>query len=104
MTANEYAPGKTVSFSGGYEEPNAPGVRTGRIIMVEEGDDFPGTPRGYSWRPLSERSVAELRAKAAEYRQMAATARTMHAMEGLRKLADRFDALADKREQEGRSD
>jgi hypothetical protein len=51
------------------------------------------------WVPLSQRSVAELRARAAEYRQCADTARTLLATNGLLKLAQRFDALADQREQ-----
>jgi hypothetical protein len=45
-------------------------------------------------------SVAELRARAARYRQMAATATTLQAASGLRRLADKFDELADQREQE----
>ena len=46
------------------------------------------------WLPLSQRSVAEIRAKAAEYRRMAASARTMQVVGGLLRLADRFDAFA----------
>jgi len=54
--------------------------------------------------PLSERSVAEIRALAAEYRRMAETARTMASMDGLRKIADRLDAMADRREREERGE
>jgi hypothetical protein len=50
------------------------------------------------WIPLSQRSVAELRAQAHEYRRMAESARTMVVFESLLRLADRFDALADRRE------
>ncbi len=52
-----------------------------------------------TWRPLSERSVAELRAQAAEYRRMATTATTEQVMRSLRDLADRFDRTADQRDQ-----
>ena len=44
--------------------------------------------------PLSHRSVAELRARADEYRIMAATERTGGTKKSLLKLADRLDALA----------
>ena len=44
--------------------------------------------------PLSERTVTELHAKAAELRQMALTARTTDVHAALMKLARRFDALA----------
>jgi hypothetical protein len=49
------------------------------------------------WTPVSQRSVTELRAQAAEYRRMAKSARTMDAVTGLLRLADRFDALAEQR-------
>jgi len=51
-------------------------------------------------KPLAERTIAELRAQAAEYRRMAETARTLQIAESLRALADRFEGLADTREQE----
>jgi hypothetical protein len=51
------------------------------------------------WRPLSERSAVELRAQAAEYRRMAATATTERVMRSLYDLADRFDGMADQRGQ-----
>jgi hypothetical protein len=49
---------------------------------------------------MGKRSVAELRAKAAEYRRLAETARVLKTRAALINLADRYDALADKREQE----
>ena len=49
---------------------------------------------------MSKRSVAELRAKAAEYRRMVETARVLKTRAALIKIADRYDALADKREEE----
>ena len=50
--------------------------------------------------PLSERPVAQLRARAEQYRDMAASARTLDTRNSLLKLAVRFDALADQREHE----
>jgi hypothetical protein len=58
------------------------------VGIVEVGTDF------------SQRSVAELREQAAGYRRMAETARVLNTEEALIKIADRFDALADQREQE----
>ena len=49
---------------------------------------------------LSQLSVAELREQAAAYRRMAETARVLNITAALRKIAERFAALADKREQE----
>ena len=49
---------------------------------------------------MSKRSVAELQAKTAEYRRMAETARLLKTRAALIKIADRYDALADKREEE----
>ena len=52
-------------------------------------DDLPVLP--------SDRSISELRSKADELRKMAQTASTADAQSALRKLADRFAALADRR-------
>ena len=60
-----------------------------------QGETF--APRGPGSRPISEQSAAELRARASEYRRMAATASTREVADSLRRLADRFDAEADKR-------
>ena len=49
---------------------------------------------------LSQRSVAQLRTQADAYRRMAGTARMVDAAAALLKIAERFDALADQREQE----
>jgi hypothetical protein len=48
--------------------------------------------------PLSQRPIAELRQRAAEYRRMADTARIEATVDSLLKLADRYDDLADQRE------
>jgi hypothetical protein len=48
--------------------------------------------------PLAKRPIAMLRAQAATYRRMAATARMVGTQESLLKLADRIDDFADQRE------
>jgi hypothetical protein len=58
------------------------------VDIVEDGTD------------LSRRSVAQLRTQAEAYRRMAGTARMVYAAAALLKVADRFDALADRRDQE----
>jgi len=100
MTFIDCQPGDRAPNSGGYQELNVFGSPTGRVVLVAEGDKLPRAPRGFTWRSLSERSVAELRAQAAEYRRMAGTARTAAVMRGLNKVADRLEALADRRERE----
>jgi len=52
------------------------------------------------YRPLSQRSSAQLRAEAQNYRRMAATAHTADTENSLLKLAIRFEALAEQRERE----
>jgi hypothetical protein len=47
--------------------------------------------------PLSQRSVAELRAQATGYRRIAERAHTKQAFTTVLRLADRFDALAEQR-------
>jgi hypothetical protein len=49
--------------------------------------------------PLSSLTVQELRARAQEHRDMAVTARTLVVHDGLLKLASRFDAMADAKEE-----
>ena len=55
---------------------------------------------GRDRRPLAEYSIAELRARAADYRRMSETATTAAIQNSLRRLADRFDALADQGERD----
>ncbi len=52
--------------------------------------------------PLSLQSAAQLRAQAAVYRRMAATAHTAAVLHGLMKIADRYDQLAETREKDAR--
>jgi hypothetical protein len=49
---------------------------------------------------VSQRSAATLRAQAATYRHMADSAHTLLSLEGLNRVADRYEALAEKREQQ----
>lgn len=98
MKPVEFNPGEPAPDAGPYEELNVFGSRTGKVVVVQEGDTFPTAPRGFSWRSLSALSVVELRERAAQFRAMAGTATTEGAMKSLLKLADRFDALAARRE------
>ncbi len=104
MGLNAYQPGESAPGSGHYQEPNILSAPTGTMVLMSGSDERPPTPRGFTWRPLSERSAAELRKEAAEYRRMADTATTMAVMDGLRKIADRLDALADQKERESRGE
>jgi hypothetical protein len=53
------------------------------------------------WVPLAQRSSRELQAKADELRQMADGASTPEVASALRSLADRYEALAEKRRAQG---
>jgi len=57
-------------------------------------------PAGVSKTYPSSQSVSELREQAAGYRRAAQTTRIAKVRDGLFKLADRFDTLADEREQQ----
>ena len=59
----------------------------------------PPAPRGLNWRPLSERATGEIRGEAAKYRAMSETATTLPVVASLRKIADRLDELAARKEQ-----
>ena len=101
MPHKEFQSGEAVPDSGVYEERNVFGTPTGHAVAVEKGETFPAIPRGYTYRSLATLSAAELRAKAAHFRRMAGTASTEFAMTGLLKLAERLEALADRREAGG---
>jgi hypothetical protein len=100
MTPREYQPGDPAPDTGAYEELNVFGRPTGKLAVVAKDEKLPATARGFTWRPLSEHSVAELRARAAEYHRMADAPATAFVGDRLRSLAERFDALADQKEQE----
>lgn len=70
------------------------GARTGRIVEVQQDEALPSAPRGFTWRPLSERPATELRAMARQYRRMAATATTAEIRNALLRLSRRFTDLA----------
>ena len=53
------------------------------------------------WVPLAQRSSRELQSKADELRLMAGTARTHDVAVALLTLADRYEALAEKRRAQG---
>ena len=67
-------------------------------MLRSEGVGSPQAGFRSPWRRLVEYSTVELRARANEYRCMAASATTPQALGGLLRLAERFDALADQRE------
>ena len=98
MAFDEYPPRAPAPHTGFFEEFNVFGTETGAVAFVNEGELLPGAPRGFTWRPIRSLSTDELRARAARYRQMASTARTDDAIQGLLKLAQRFDTLADQLE------
>jgi hypothetical protein len=100
---NDLPPGASARVSSPYKELNVFGTSTGNTIFVLEGGKKPAGPRGFGWRPLADRSVAELRARASRYRQMAETATTWQAMDGLQRLAVGFEELAGWREVSGLS-
>jgi hypothetical protein len=103
MERTEYRAGEPATSSGPYEELNVFGAPTGKAVIVLKGEAFPAVPRGFRWRPLAGgHSPSELRAQAARYRAIAVTATTKHALEGMAKLAEHFDTLADRREREMR--
>jgi hypothetical protein len=94
----------TSSAAGGslglYEEFSVLGTPTRRIAVADESGELPPVPHGFTWRPLSERPVAELRAQAADYRHMAEVAATLTVMAAFFRVAVRLEALAGQRERE----
>lgn len=102
MGQENQKPGELAQHSGEYEELNVFGSPTGWRMFVDKDKPLPSLPRGFTWRhtlrPLpSEMTVAELREGAAEYRRMAQTASTVGVRDALLRLADRYEALAEKR-------
>ncbi|MGC1409457.1 MAG: hypothetical protein WA864_10990 [Acetobacteraceae bacterium] len=104
MAPNAYQPGESAPSSGRYQEVNIFGAPTGTLVLMTEGEKLPPAPRGFTWRPLSDRSASELREEAAKYRRMAETATTKSVMDGLRRIAERLDILADQKERESRGE
>lgn len=83
-----------------YEELNVFGTPTRAVVIADESDELPPRPRGFTWRPLAERSAAELHAYAGDYRRMAETASTLNVMAACFRIAIRLEALAERRERE----
>src|SRR5581483_10938927 len=73
------------------------GTPTGKAAIMAKGESLPHAPRGFTWRPLSERSPADLRAGAAGYRRMAGTARTATVAESLQTGSKHWRISRDKR-------
>jgi hypothetical protein len=99
---SEHDPGTPAPVTGQYEELNVLGAPTGVVIDAQQGVPLPSLPRGFTWRLTSRQgvadmSVAELLAKAAEYRRMAATASTVEVRDALFRLAERFETIAQER-------
>ena len=97
MTFTEFQPGDRAPGSGEYEELNVFGSPTGRVAAVVKDEELPTAPRGFTWRPLAELSIDELRARAADYRRMAGTATVASVRASLHRVAERLDSLADRR-------
>lgn len=98
MARDEFEPLSLVPHSGLFEEINVFGTATGVMTFGDKGERLPGAPRGFKWRPLAELSISELRTRAAQHREMAATATTEPVTASLLDIAERLDALADRRE------
>jgi hypothetical protein len=50
----EHQPGTHAPATGHYEELNVFGTPTGRLAHVREGERLPGSPRGFSWRQVTD--------------------------------------------------
>jgi hypothetical protein len=98
MQQTEFPPGGSAPETGVYEELNVFGTPTGNVIVLARTETFPVLPMGFTWRPLSSLSAAEIRDRAAHCRAMAGTASTEDVRDALLKLAVRFDKLASERE------
>lgn len=98
MQQTEYQAGSNAPEAGLYEELNIFGTPTGTVILMADAETFPSHPVGFTYRPLTSLSVAEIRDRAAQFRAMARTATTAEVRDALFRLATRFDDLAVKRE------
>lgn len=94
MTFTDYPPCVTAPVAGHYGELNVFGAHTGRVAEVQEGEELPSAPRGFTWRLLNQRSPTELRDLARDYRCLAATASTRETHDALLRLDRRFVDLA----------
>jgi hypothetical protein len=54
---HEHLPGTPAPATGHYEELNVFGARTGKVAHVEEGEEMPSAPRGFTWRRITSRTA-----------------------------------------------
>jgi len=99
MALRDQSPNERAASPDIFEELGACGAPTGRLVLAAKDEGLPDLPRGFSWRPLSERSLEEIRARAEEFRRMAEAATTQSVRDSLRKIAERLDNVAHRREQ-----
>ena len=97
--SNDHQPGTPALITGSYQQLNGAGIPAGTAIHVRQGNLLPELPRGFAWRFLARPSIAqmsgaELSARAAEYRQMAATATHVQTRDALLRIATRFQDFA----------
>jgi hypothetical protein len=50
MKPDEHLPGEPARQTGRYDELNVFGTHTGRIVEVEQGEQLPVLPHGFTWR------------------------------------------------------
>jgi hypothetical protein len=51
----EHEPGTHAPITGRYEELNVFGSPTGKVEHVQEGEQLPHAPRGFSWRHIEDK-------------------------------------------------
>jgi len=103
MPNNEHSPYSRAPETGIFEEIDPFGSATGAFAFVLEGDFLPGAPRSFAWRALGELSALALRLRGQECRKRADAAGSQAVVDNLLALAERFDELAHRHEQEERN-
>ena len=53
MERREYPPGDRAPDNGRYEELNVFGAPTGRTATMEQGQELPPAPQGFTWREVA---------------------------------------------------
>ena len=115
----QYLPGAPAPVAGNYEQLRMLGSPTGVRVAMLAGQPLPAAPIGSTWIRVEDREVSrprphrghsappavlKLRAEAAAYRRMAATAQTPEARNELEALAARLAAAAAEFEAENDSE
>jgi hypothetical protein len=98
VTQHELLPAPRLQNEANMRNSTYLAVQRGRVAAMNKDAFLPASPRGFRWRPLAERSIAELRESAKNYSLMAETARMLEVAANLRNLAAEFDEIADQRE------